>query len=219
MGSSAISERRLLFLLGGCLALLHGPCCVPFSRFTVPPARGTHGREVKRLYHVTAHGEAIQKDGFMIPGDTGTVGGGIYFAETEFAARSKATSTGYVVVADVHVGKAMTVDQANSNQLPWNAQGMNGWLIAFFLFALVALVILGALWIQEMITGTENLDIMDIMEASPHLESWTGNDWASCFRTLQEAGYDSIYSTGFDTGPEYVVFSMDQVQIVEVRRM
>ena len=122
-------------------------------------------------------------------------------------------------MADVHVGKAMTVDQANSNQLPWNAQGMNGWLIAFFLFALVALVILGALWIQEMITGTENLDIMDIMEASPHLESWTGNDWASCFRTLQEAGYDSIYSTGFDTGPEYVVFSMDQVQIVEVRRM
>ena len=217
-----MAARCLLLLVAGFVALLQAPCAVPSSsRFTVPPRRGTYGQEVKRLYHVTEHGEAIREDGFMIPGVKGNVGGGIYFAETQAAAQSKATSTGYLVVADVHVGKALAIDQTRRKQQDWKLSE-SPWLLALAVIAVISLVLLGAMHLYEMVTKAGSADIMDMIDmfdVSPPLGSFTEGDWASCFRSLQEAGYDSVYATGLDGGPEYVVFNTDQVQIVEVRRM
>ncbi|CAE7763430.1 unnamed protein product, partial [Symbiodinium sp. CCMP2456] len=220
--SSDMASRCLLLLIAGFLALLQALCAVPVSsRFTVPPRRGTYGQEVKRLYHVTEHGEAIRKDGFMIPGDKGSVGGGIYFADSESAAQSKATSLGYLVVADVHVGKALAIDQSSRTHEDWKLSE-SPWLLALSVIAVVSLVLVGAMHLYEMVTNAGPVDIMDMIDmsdVSPPLGSFTGGDWASCFRSLQEAGYDSVYATGLNGGPEYVVFNEDQVQIVEVRRM
>ena len=217
-----MAPRRLLLLIAGFLALLQALCTVPISsRFTVPPRRGTYGQEVKRLYHVTEHGEAIRKDGFMIPGDKGTVGGGIYFADSLSAAQSKATSSGYLVVADVHVGKALAIDQTSRTHQDWKLSE-SPWLLALTVIAVVSLVLVGAMHLYEMVTNGGSFDIMDMIDMSdmsPPLGAFTEGDWASCFRSLQEAGYDSVYATGLDGGPEYVVFNKDQVQIVEVRRM
>mmetsp|Transcript_42184 Transcript_42184/g.78459 ORF Transcript_42184/g.78459 Transcript_42184/m.78459 type:complete len:215 (-) Transcript_42184:119-763(-) len=80
------------------------------SKYRVPPSRPMFGDEIRTLYHVTAYGEDIKESGFMLRGNNGTVGGGIYFADCEEAAQRKANSGGYLVVADVHVGKAMRLD-------------------------------------------------------------------------------------------------------------
>ena len=171
----------------------------------------------------------------MIPGAEGTLGGGIYFADSVTAAQSKATSTGYLVVADVHTGRALTVDQTVPQQSEWTWNSWHGWLLAFLFLAVAALVINGATWIYQIATDASggdtdlvdmigisspfDADIMGMMDMPPPIESWTGGDFQTCFRALQEAGYDSIYGTGFDDGPEYVVFNPDQVEILEVREM
>jgi hypothetical protein len=55
---------------------------------------------IMRLFHVSAHGRQIEKDRKLRPGLRGSVGGGIYFAETAAAAKRKALS-GFELAVDM----------------------------------------------------------------------------------------------------------------------
>lgn len=67
-----------------------------------------------RLYHVTDEkaGKLIMQSGEMLRGSTGMFGGGIYFAETVSSAKYKALHQGYLVEADVWIGKELRVPKA-----------------------------------------------------------------------------------------------------------
>eukprot|EP01084_Bolivina_argentea_P185245 319463_1 len=66
-----------------------------------------YGRKVLRLYHQTnkTAADAIKKSCLMKRGSAGMFGGGIYFAETKKDTNGKAHNLGYMIVADVFVGK------------------------------------------------------------------------------------------------------------------
>mmetsp|Transcript_29166 Transcript_29166/g.44054 ORF Transcript_29166/g.44054 Transcript_29166/m.44054 type:complete len:146 (+) Transcript_29166:80-517(+) len=66
-------------------------------------------RRVKRLYHITKAGDKIEATGEMLRGKDGYAGGGIYFAESVEEARKKAKSKGYIITADVIVGRAKVI--------------------------------------------------------------------------------------------------------------
>lgn len=70
-----------------------------------------HGDKVMRLYHVTDQDAAkkIWMSKKMLRGSQGMFGGGIYFAESIEVAKYKALHQGYVVIADVFIGKEHTL--------------------------------------------------------------------------------------------------------------
>lgn len=66
-----------------------------------------HGHKVIRLYHQTDKkgALAIKSSKQMIRGGTGMFGGGVYFAETKKDTFGKAHNKGWMIIADVFVGK------------------------------------------------------------------------------------------------------------------
>ena len=86
------------------------------------------------------------------------------------AAVSKATSSGFLVVADVHVGKAMSVSEQKPQD--WSLSGSNGWLVLLAVMAVAALVLVGAMYLYELVTDADfgaSGDLMDMMGLSPPL--------------------------------------------------
>ena len=76
------------------------------SKYWLPPRRLTHGKKIMRLFHITRFGPEIRKSGEMRRGSNGIAGGGIYFAETKAQANMKALTRGWIVTANVLVGKS-----------------------------------------------------------------------------------------------------------------
>lgn len=70
---------------------------------------------VMRLYHVTDENGArgIQEDGVMYRGQNGSYGGAIYFADNGVLAMERARNKGYLVIADVFVGKSKFENKPN----------------------------------------------------------------------------------------------------------
>jgi len=92
------------------------PC---FSKYTLPPRNfESHGTETKILYHLTAQGEDIRKNGEMLRGQKGAVGGAIYFAATERECVRKAKSRGWIVKARVLTGKRKVIHYERGMDLP-----------------------------------------------------------------------------------------------------
>jgi len=64
---------------------------------------------------VTDAGPKIKAENKMRRGQSGLCGGGIYFADSIEAAKSKAHTRGYIVTAMVRVGKAKVLDLGDAN--------------------------------------------------------------------------------------------------------
>mmetsp|Transcript_42879 Transcript_42879/g.68804 ORF Transcript_42879/g.68804 Transcript_42879/m.68804 type:complete len:193 (-) Transcript_42879:41-619(-) len=74
-------------------------------------SKAVHGSKQMILYHVTnqAGADGIGQKKQMIRGGSGKFGGGVYFAESEQIAKSKALYKGYVIKANVLVGTELQV--------------------------------------------------------------------------------------------------------------
>ena len=80
------------------------------GQYTAAHGQGNN-KNVIRLYHATDEEGArgIKDLGIMFRGKSGSYGAGIYFASSPKAAERKARNSGYLVVADVYVGKSKVV--------------------------------------------------------------------------------------------------------------
>jgi hypothetical protein len=105
------------------------------------------------LYHQTSPAKAreILRQGTMLRGQDGIIGGGIYFAVTEEDTHFKATHRGAILTAWVRLGRVKRISSHHSSH---------------------------------------------------------GH---TTFSSLQNEGFDSVYTTFLRTGPEYVVYNYDQV--------
>ena len=121
------------------------------------------------------------------------------------------------MIADVHVGRQMRVDihkgRTNPQMATLGAAGfMMFWCFGFFGGIAGAVAAAEA----EAIAGGAVLSWTAAFAGG--LPIW-GNDSKKSFRMLQKSKYDSLHVKGFNTGPEYVVFNRDQVEIIKVVKM
>lgn len=89
-------------------------CCILNQRWKCTKRR-MRGAKVLRLYHITDEkaGKLICETNEMLRGSKGMFGGGIYFAESVKSAKHKALHHGYLVEADVWIGKELRVPKAD----------------------------------------------------------------------------------------------------------
>eukprot|EP01083_Nonionella_stella_P021002 58240_1 len=93
------------------------------------PLRKTHGKEIKRLYHITGAqaAQAINKSKRMIRGKDGMFGGGIYFAESKEDAQHKSENKGgWLITAKVFTGEAMVLNHGNAGKYDFNSLSAKG---------------------------------------------------------------------------------------------
>mmetsp|Transcript_10414 Transcript_10414/g.23576 ORF Transcript_10414/g.23576 Transcript_10414/m.23576 type:complete len:405 (-) Transcript_10414:360-1574(-) len=132
----------------------------------LPPSRFTHGTKQMKLYHITRYGAEIKASGRMHLGKSGYVGGGIYFAESVEAARVKAKSSGYLVIAKVLVGEQLRVDVRRTLKVPKET-----FASLFFLQGYDSIHLVGPRTGPEVVVfNSDQVEIVDVVE----LSTWKG---------------------------------------------
>eukprot|EP00484_Ammonia_sp_Unknown_P017218 CAMPEP_0197029546 /NCGR_PEP_ID=MMETSP1384-20130603/8981_1 /TAXON_ID=29189 /ORGANISM="Ammonia sp." /LENGTH=238 /DNA_ID=CAMNT_0042458741 /DNA_START=73 /DNA_END=789 /DNA_ORIENTATION=+ len=92
--------------------------------------RKVHGNKRLTLYHVTDKRGAggMKLSGYkMKPGQTGMFGAGIYFADSVQAAKYKAHHQGWLVTANVLVGKELRVNDSKAGQFTFEKLWQQGY--------------------------------------------------------------------------------------------